>query len=448
MPQLQSLPYLYDLRPAGGELFKGRARERKCARVALKNLQPIALIGERRIGKTSFWQALRVQSEDREGVLFAPVKTWAHLEQLGLYCRDALGSALWAGSGAIECLGLRELLDKARGAGVHTLVFVFEELDASLFGLPESQRHRAIEEVLQAASAGAGSLRTVGIFEGCLPLLEFFEQHRPNVSWEAIELGPLSDEGANLVLTGRYRDLLNFPAQVLEKARRFSGGHPYLINLLGDSMIERINLRLKIAPGLLPITVLESDIESAMMRVLEGEAFRDYWGHLAALHLSREELDLLGQLAHGGSARGAEETASRLARKGYLEEHGGAFSFRIGALGAWLGQDVEGSRVGGSSSGQVVLEGGMLQVCGAPVSAEPCELDLLRTLTEAGGETVTYAGLAEILWPGQALGGKAARSRLAELVQRLRAKVGDDPNDPRWLIEVRGRGFFWLEDED
>jgi DNA-binding response OmpR family regulator len=83
-------------------------------------------------------------------------------------------------------------------------------------------------------------------------------------------------------------------------------------------------------------------------------------------------------------------------------------------------------------AGLVVSKGG------APISLAPTELRLLLELSAAPGRVLSRQQLLESVWEQAYLGD----SRLVDAcVQRLRAKIEDDPANPRHVQTVRGFGY-------
>ncbi len=75
---------------------------------------------------------------------------------------------------------------------------------------------------------------------------------------------------------------------------------------------------------------------------------------------------------------------------------------------------------------------------GAPVSLAPTELRLLLELSASPGRVRSRQQLLESVWDHGYLGD----SRLVDAcVQRLRAKIEDDPTRPRYVQTVRGFGY-------
>ena len=75
---------------------------------------------------------------------------------------------------------------------------------------------------------------------------------------------------------------------------------------------------------------------------------------------------------------------------------------------------------------------------GTPISLAPTELRLLLELSAAPGRVLSRQQLLESVWEQAYLGD----SRLVDAcVQRLRAKIEDDPANPRYVQTVRGFGY-------
>lgn len=75
---------------------------------------------------------------------------------------------------------------------------------------------------------------------------------------------------------------------------------------------------------------------------------------------------------------------------------------------------------------------------GKPVSLAPTELRLLLELSSSPGRVLSRQQLLESVWDHGFLGD----SRLVDAcVQRLRAKIEDDPAGPRYVQTVRGFGY-------
>jgi two-component system, OmpR family, KDP operon response regulator KdpE len=72
---------------------------------------------------------------------------------------------------------------------------------------------------------------------------------------------------------------------------------------------------------------------------------------------------------------------------------------------------------------------------GAPLALTRKEFDLLAVLANANGGAVTHQ--SEV-WGGKA---DTARQNLRRVVGSLRRKIGREPQQPTWLISLRGSGY-------
>ncbi|GGM37046.1 DNA-binding response regulator [Longimycelium tulufanense] len=90
--------------------------------------------------------------------------------------------------------------------------------------------------------------------------------------------------------------------------------------------------------------------------------------------------------------------------------------------------------------GDLVIDRTALTVskCGEPVRLAPSELRLLLELSASPGQVFSRQQLLEMVWEHHFLGD----SRMIDTcVQRLRAKIEDDPRSPRYVQTVRGFGY-------
>jgi two-component system, OmpR family, alkaline phosphatase synthesis response regulator PhoP len=76
---------------------------------------------------------------------------------------------------------------------------------------------------------------------------------------------------------------------------------------------------------------------------------------------------------------------------------------------------------------------------GAPVQLTHVELRLLQTLLEADGRVLTRDQLLDAVW-GEDQADVLDRT-IDVHIRRLRDKLGDDPDAPRWVATVRGTGY-------
>lgn len=79
---------------------------------------------------------------------------------------------------------------------------------------------------------------------------------------------------------------------------------------------------------------------------------------------------------------------------------------------------------------------------GTPVSLTPTETKLLYILMRHAGRTVTTDFLLRRLWPNEL----AYQDRLRVYVHRVRSKIEENPNKPRYIVSQRNKGYSFLPD--
>ena len=95
-------------------------------------------------------------------------------------------------------------------------------------------------------------------------------------------------------------------------------------------------------------------------------------------------------------------------------------------------------------AGDLVIDSERHQVtiAGEPIELTPKEFDLLKTLAENTGKALERDFLLEKAW-GYAFAG--ATRTLDVHIRRLRQKINDDPQNPRYIETVHGVGYRFRE---
>ncbi len=79
-----------------------------------------------------------------------------------------------------------------------------------------------------------------------------------------------------------------------------------------------------------------------------------------------------------------------------------------------------------------------------PVDLTPTEFRLLRYLVSNADRPVSRAALVEAVWGYET---DIGSDRTVDVhIRHLRAKLEDDPSQPRWLQTVRGMGYKWARE--
>lgn len=70
------------------------------------------------------------------------------------------------------------------------------------------------------------------------------------------------------------------------------------------------------------------------------------------------------------------------------------------------------------------------------------EYSVFKYLAERAGTVVSYEELWRQVWGGVGSFNRYEYNMVRECIKRLRRKLGDDPNEPRFLVVVYGRGVY------
>ncbi|HEY4455661.1 MAG TPA: response regulator transcription factor, partial [Pseudonocardiaceae bacterium] len=144
-----------------------------------------------------------------------------------------------------------------------------------------------------------------------------------------------------------------------------------------------------------------------------------------------DDLDVVG-----GLEAGADDYVVKPVQARVLEARIRAVLRRVGGTDAK--PDAEKAAVARHGTLDIDRDGLVVSKHGEPISLAPTELRLLLELSAAPGRVLSRQQLLESVWEQAYLGD----SRLVDAcVQRLRAKIEDDPANPRYVQTVRGFGY-------
>jgi DNA-binding response OmpR family regulator len=91
---------------------------------------------------------------------------------------------------------------------------------------------------------------------------------------------------------------------------------------------------------------------------------------------------------------------------------------------------------------EVDVAAGVVRVNREVVSLSPKEFTLLAHLYENSGEVCSKDEIGEAVWPEYE--GDVYDYQIENLIRRLRAKIEEDPGDPKILLTLRGLGYKLL----
>ncbi len=90
---------------------------------------------------------------------------------------------------------------------------------------------------------------------------------------------------------------------------------------------------------------------------------------------------------------------------------------------------------------EIDLERLQVTLGGRPVDLTPTEFRLLRYLATNANRPISRETLIETVWGYDS---DIGSDRIVDVhIRHLRAKLGDDPANPRWIVTVRGVGYMF-----
>lgn len=456
--------------------------------------RPVAVYGERRMGKTSLMNVAAARLEALSGPRFVPLfPATVGVYSLQDFAKEALQSLCeYRGTSLTE----RGLLG---GDGQFRLASAgqfFGETRALLQSSPAVLHLLCIDEfdaLLHNCFVYGQGVEAVKILDLChelvtqtdLPLTFFLTLTRlPDgirdsfntlVTEEAerVDLRPFSPEEIDALLDGVLGGQVAFGAAQRRQLEHLSGGHPYLLKLLLANWLDHVPAEK------LPLRATTASLEQAADDAARDPRAEHALGNLLRIHFDRQERDLVDLMAGLGDRiapaqldgvdRAWRTVAENLVRRGYLVRLGGngVYTFRAALLGRWLRQrpafeerlyhlaglyrqvteatEEEAAPVaqaGGGPEVEIWIDAAQrrLLLRGQELRLTPQEYQILSFLCRQTGRLVTKDAVAQHVWPE--LQGEVYDSAIDATIYRLRRKLGDDARQPRYLETVVGHGFI------
>lgn len=460
--------------------------------------RPVAVYGERRMGKTSLMNVVAARLQALPSPCFVPLfPATVGVYSLQDFAREALQSLCEYRDTSLTERGLlgRDGQFQLVSAGQF-----FGETRALLQGAPAVLHLLCIDEfdaLLHNCSVYGQAVEAIKILDLChelvtqtdLPLTFFLTLTRlPDdirdsfntlVTEEAerVDLRPFSSQEIEQLLDGILgRQVMFGPAQ-RRHLEHLSGGHPYLLKLLLANWLDHASFQE------LPLRATTASLERAADDAARDPRAEHALGNLLRVHFDRQERDLVDLMAGLGdriattqldrAGREWRTVAENLIRRGYLvrREADSVYAFRAALLGRWLHQrpafeerlyhladlhrrvteGTEDKAGAGSKSGaraqagpeteiQIDAAQRRLLLQGQEIRLTPQEYQILSFLCRRTGRLVTKDAVAQHLWPE--LEGEVYDSAIDATIYRLRRKLGDDARQPRYLETVVGHGFI------
>jgi len=420
--------------------FFGRERETRLLLSLIRNAQSVSVLGQRRIGKSSFVlhaiqpAVLRAHSlnVDQYGIVYVDCQGRSGMTEAE-FCSlllHGLGNALatrvpWEEPGSdktpANLLSLEILIAKVTQAGYRPVYILdeFEAIGASHHLTPDffASLRRIITQYPVAIVTVTKDPLTMLTYphQGILSS-PFFNIFQP------LSLGLLSAEEAAGMLQGLAgKSDFRFAQATLDFILDLAGGHPLLLQLAGFHAFELLECQ----PGGLS----EDDCRLVRERfwVTAVQHFEYYWSHLD--EESRYRLATLPLLS--GSE---DDVIKKLARECLIVRRGPDLDYFCSTFRDF----VRSQRVSGLvHAGPFVMDHQQRAVMldGRRVDLTKTEYGLLMYLLQRSGEVVTYAELEESVW-GDAFSGDPERLKAA--IKHLRQALGEQAD---YVANVRGVGY-------
>ena len=422
--------------------FFGRRRETRLLLELVRNGQSVSVLGQRRIGKTSFLfyvshpRILQAHGLDAGQYDFAYINCEGRggLSESDFYrllLRGLVGRLgerwkwgdLLDGKAPLNFPAFEEGILRATQTG-RQVVFMLDEFEAMATNRHLSPdffsglRRIATEHCVAYVTVTKSPLLALTTTDRSVLSSPFFNIFQP------LRLGLFTaDESVQMIQGLASKGGLSFPADLIDFILlNLAGPHPLFLQLAGFHAFERLNAR----DGRL--SVLDYPWIRQRFWATAVQHFQYYWAHLD--DESRFALAALPLMsAAAGNALGSLEEQCLVVRRG------GGYDYLSSAFRDFVrGQAVPGL----VQVGPFVVDRGQHAVV-----LNDRSLDLTRTqyalfvyLLERAGQVVTYQELEENVW-GDAYTGDPERLKAA--VKHLRRALGDSADH---IANVRGVGYM------
>lgn len=437
--------------------------------------RPVAIYGERRIGKTSIVNVVTARLRARAAPQIVPLfPATVGVYALEDFARELLQSlcefrgtslaeiGLVGGDRRFALSSMGQFFDETRrllqGSPATLHVLCIDEFDALLHNCLTYGQAAEKKKVLDLASDLIGLADLPLTFLLTLTDLSGIVQDPFNTlidEAERVTLNPLSEADTYQLLDGVLGGQVVLETAQRRQLFRLSGGHPYILKLILSSLIDPA------ADGAPPLRVDAAALERAAVAAAIDPHAEHVLGNILRVHFSAEERELVTLMAGmddhitleqieraGGEWRPAAEN---LVRRSYLarESASRAYVFRFAFLGRWLRQqptfERDLDRVGELRQRliiEIVIDGERRRVLarGAEVQLTAQEYQALSYLCQHVDRLISRDQLADHLWPGSAIDINDAA--ISTLISRLRHKLGDSARQPRYLETIPGQGVI------
>jgi DNA-binding winged helix-turn-helix (wHTH) protein len=425
--------------------FFNRQREIGQALGLLRNLQNVALVGQRRIGKTSLLFHLANPTIHRDHGLTPTEYLFVHLDGEALTeLNDGLIRAVMAEEvvatleeaghqrpdlvlpeGPIEFRTFRQMVRRLTQRGLKLILCLdeFEGFGANPhLGPSFFSSLRSLSGQLDVAfvTASRTPIHTLAYAQPETLSSPFFNTFAP------LHLGLFSDEEARrLVETLASRAGAAFSPDLVDLIVELAGPHPLLLQIAGFHTFETWQQQ----DGL-----VEKGAHDEMQHHFYIEAqphYEYYWQHLSA-----EEQYTLATLPLAQQSQELRRNLRALEQQCLVTRRDDGYDYISAAFQAFVRQQLVPDLL---QAGPFVIDlRQRLASCqGAPLSVTKTELDALAYFSQNTGRVITPQELEEALWPGEYV---EDPERVRSLIKSLRKALGSEAD---CLVTRWGVGYLF-----
>jgi len=427
--------------------------------------KPIVILGERRIGKTSLLNVSTNWLSAQPQTIVVFPGPWNSLPQFKLEFLSALASASgerlrqkeWLdANGRLQLASVTEFVGACRetcaAARDQRFVICIDEFDSFLLKCSDPVEREEIQ-----------TLAFYLIEKTRLPVTLFFTMTRPtekigrayptsflNKS-EQIHLHPLSRPDTAAMVTGLLGNAFVFSEDSLNYLYRLSGGHPYFVKALLDSLV---NPPLAAPPG---AHIDRAWIDRAVAQAIDRAEVQSTLTNLLETHFADDERGLLAHLAQAGGRSAPTQVLDEwqpavmaLAKRDYVSvQPDGEVALRIDFLRPWLNaQSPIRTRVAPQPAGRndaptgVVIDeaGQRVYTNGQEIQLTALEWRLILYLGQHLDQVVNRDEFAESVWGKYDEG--IDNARIDQAIARIRKKLGDDSKQQKYIQTRTGMGYL------
>jgi DNA-binding winged helix-turn-helix (wHTH) protein len=411
--------------------FYGREHELRELFESVRNMQPVALVGEHRCGNTSILHMMQnpeMQAQylgSTEGLLFAFANAQLAADGPEAFYRRIARAFKRADPEAgidvedeVDQFWIEDYLEELADRG-RRLVLLMDELEVlSDFATTFWEWFRGLITEYDMSIVVATRVELGEFRDEWGTGSPFFNMFR------TIYIGPLAPSEVDLFLLGVGEATgLDF-APVRPAIDALSGGFPYYLQVVCERFYQLAQSE--------PLTGSPEQVAQVARELSSrtGSHFEDIWNKLPANEREALAWIALGTEPDGSEAVAFNQTLPRLERRGYLRE-GRIFS---SAFGEFLREHLP--RI------ELSVDTGEVRIEKRLIDLPPKEFALLRFFLEKAGEVVSKDDIATAVWPEYGMDTMGVTDAMIQkTISRLRKEVDLPESVFQHIESIRGQGY-------